>query len=113
MGREFKRLPQPRRDMRCYAAMALVQENLETANESVRWEIAGQIANASAIDAKAIGLLAFMGALAAVLLTIPNGLASTRWLLLLGSVGSSAVVLIGIVAAEDLKSGPENRRLLR
>jgi hypothetical protein len=88
--------------------MPLVPENLETANESAQWEIAGQIANASTLDAKAIGLLAFMAAAGGVLLTVQNGLGSNRWLLFVGAAGSAVVVLFSMLGdqGDDLESGP-------
>lgn len=86
----------------------MVPENLEAANESAEWEIAGQIANASALDAKAIGVLAFMGAVGTVLLTVTNGLGSNRGTLVVGAAGSALWILIGMVMVmeQDLKSGP-------
>jgi len=81
-------------------------ENLQTAKDTAFEEISTQVSTGAALDAKLVGLLAFMAAAVGVLLTVANGLATHRWILLVGAAGSSVLVLVGTVGAQDLKSGP-------
>lgn len=81
-------------------------ENLNTAKSSADQEIAAQITTAAALDARLMGLLAFMAAADTVLLTVKDGLASSRWILLIGASVASLLALVGIVVGEDLKAGP-------
>jgi hypothetical protein len=81
-------------------------ENLQTAKSTAFEEIATQVSTGAALDAKLVGLLAFMAAAVGVLLTVAHGLATHRWILLVGAAGASVLVLIGSVGAADLKSGP-------
>jgi hypothetical protein len=61
---------------------------------------------AAALDAKLMGMLGFMAAAAAVMLTVAHGLASNRWLLLIAAGGAIVIGLTGLVWPADLKSGP-------
>lgn len=81
-------------------------ENLNTAKNSADQEIAAQITTASALDARLMGLLAFMAAADTVLLTVRDGLASSRWILLVGASAASLLALVGVVIGQDLKAGP-------
>jgi hypothetical protein len=84
----------------------LSTENLQTAKTTAFEEIATQVSTGAALDAKLMGLLAFMAAGVGVLLTVAHGLATHRWILLVGAAGASVLVLIGTIGAEDLRSGP-------
>jgi hypothetical protein len=86
--------------------MARVTENVETSVGASQQEVAGQLTTASALDAKLMGILGFMGAAAGVMLTVTNGLASNRWILLLGAGGAIVIALVGLIGPDDLKSGP-------
>jgi hypothetical protein len=81
-------------------------ENLNTAKSSADQEIAAQVTTASALDARLMGLLAFMAAVDTVLLTAKDGLASSRWILLVGASVASVLALLGIGVGADLKAGP-------
>src|ERR1035441_6658776 len=86
--------------------MARVTENVEASVGASQQEVAGQLTTASALDAKLMGILGFMAAAAGVMLTVTNGLASNRWILLLGAGGAIVIALVGLIGPDDLKSGP-------
>lgn len=80
---------------------------LEISLDGAHQNIAAQLSTASSLDAKLSMLVAFVAALIAVLLSIPKGLADTRWILL-ASLGLAALVcLIGSVMSDDLTDGPQ------
>ena len=54
-----------------------------------------------------MGLLGFMAAAAGVLLSVPDALASSRWILLVGASGAIVIALLALIYMEDLKSGPD------
>ena len=70
-------------------------DNLQTAKSTAFEEIATQVSTGAALDAKLVGLLAFMAAAVGVLLTVAHGLATHRWILRAGAAGASVLVLIG------------------
>jgi len=82
-------------------------ENVQTSVGACQQEAAGQLSTASALDAKLMGILAFMAAVAGLLLTVSKGLDSDRWLLLVGAGGAILIALLGLIGSEDPKSGPD------
>lgn len=84
--------------------MSVVRENQKTAINMAHQEVAGQIWISSGLDAKLLGLLGFMAAAAGVLLTVSHGLASDRWVLLIGAGGAIVFILIDTVSNNDLDS---------
>lgn len=86
--------------------MAATSANLEASLNGCQQEAAAQVSTASALDAKLMGLLGFMTAVAALLVSVPGALHSYRWVLLAGSVASIVVALAGLVGADDPKAGP-------
>jgi len=90
-----------------FTPMAAQPENVSLAVGACQQEAAGQLATASALDAKLMGLLGFMAAAAAVLVSVPHGLASNRWILLASSGASITIVLLGLIFAQDPRCGPD------
>lgn len=82
-------------------------ENLRASVGGCQHEASVQAESASALDAKLMGILAFMAAVAGLLLTLSDGLASYRWILLVGALGAVMLTLLGLIAVEDTKSGPD------
>lgn len=82
-------------------------ENLRASVAGCQNEASVQAESASALDAKLMGILAFMATVAGLLLTLSNGLASYRWILLVGALGAVVLTLLGLVGIEDTKSGPD------
>jgi hypothetical protein len=89
-----------------FTLMAAEPENVSMALGACQQEAAGQVATAGALDAKLMGLLGFMAAATGLLLSVPHGLASNRWILLAGSGSSIVIALLGLIFAEDPRSGP-------
>jgi hypothetical protein len=86
---------------------AVPQANLDTTVAALQHEAAVQAEGASAWDAKLMGILAFMAAVAGLLLTVDHALQSYRWILLVGAGGASLLVLIGLFIADDSESCPD------
>src|SRR5580693_353653 len=86
--------------------MAIVKENVEVSVTAAQQEIAAQLATASGIEAKLMGFVGLLVAAGGVLLTAANGLASSRWILLIGVGGGIAIILVGLLVAKALESGP-------
>jgi hypothetical protein len=84
-----------------------IEANVSTSVSACQQEAAGQLSTASALDARLMGLLGFMAAAAGVLLSVPDALASSRWILLVGASGAIVIVLLALIYMEDLKSGPD------
>jgi hypothetical protein len=82
-------------------------ENLNTSVAGCQHEASVQVESASALDAKLLGILAFMGAAAGILLTVDNALKSYRWILLVGAAGAIVFTIIGLIGPEDPRSGPD------
>jgi hypothetical protein len=80
--------------------------NLDATVSGCQHEASVQVENAAALDAKLLGILAFMGAVAGVLLTVAGALHSYRWILLAGASAAIVVSLLGLLGGDDPKSGP-------
>lgn len=80
--------------------------NVEASVNGCQQEAAAQVSTSSALDAKLMGVLGLMTAVAALLVSIPDALRSYRWILLAGSVSSIVVALLGLIGADDPKAGP-------
>jgi hypothetical protein len=81
-------------------------ENLNASIAGCQHEASVQAESAAALDAKLLGILAFMVSVTGLLLALKNGLASYRWILLVGAGGSIVLTLLGLVTAEDTQAGP-------
>jgi hypothetical protein len=82
-------------------------ENLNMSVGGCQHEASVQVESASALDAKLMGILAFMGAAAGVLLTVDNALSSYRWILLVGAAGAIVFTILGLIGPDDPRSGPD------
>jgi hypothetical protein len=82
-------------------------ENLEALVTAYQQEAVVQASSASALDQKLMGLLAFLVAAAGLLLTASNGLHHWRWILFVGAAGGIVLSLVGLVAGDDTKAGPD------
>lgn len=87
--------------------MAAAEEKLQASVTAAQQEIAAQLAAASGVEAKLMGLLGFVAAIGGVVLTVAKGLASSRWILLIGASGTVVIILDGLLAVRELKSGPD------
>lgn len=87
--------------------MANPIENLNASVTGCQHEASIQAETALGLDAKLMGILGFMAAVAGLLLTLNHGVESYRWILLVGAGGAVLFALMGLVSADDTKSGPD------
>lgn len=91
--------------------LRLPLENLEASVGAAHQEVADQLTTASGLEARLLGFLGLLVAISGVLLTVPDGLASYRWILLIAASGGVAIILIGLTVAKKLDFGPNANRL--
>jgi hypothetical protein len=87
--------------------MSVTPVNIDVSVGGCQQEAAAQLSTASALDAKLMGVLGLMTAVAALLVSVPDALHSYRWILLVGSVASIILALLGLIGADDPKAGPD------
>ncbi len=87
--------------------MAAAEEKLQASVTAAQQEIAAQLTAASGVETKLMGLLGFVAATGGIVLTVAKGLASSRWILLIGASGSVVIILGGLLLVRELKSGPD------
>ena len=81
-------------------------ENLQAAVQAGYQETAAQIETGSALDAKLTGVLGFMAAVDALLLTVNHGLSAYRWVLLVGASSAIMLCCLGLMS-DDVKAVPD------
>jgi hypothetical protein len=82
-------------------------ENAQASVTAAQQAIAAQLANASAVEARLSGFLGLMAAATAVLLTVPGALGDSRWILLTGAGASIVTIVVALLTADDVRSGPD------